>query len=104
MLPENITRLLKDNWQDEITSLYGYCYVKFIDKYSDWSCYIYAINPRDEDEILCVLNVPYVECCKWSMRDLQHSYNECGEHPVIDHEFRRTPVQNVLKRLNGFYG
>jgi hypothetical protein len=74
--------------------------VKFTDELSDWACYILAINPDNEDEIACIVKGFDVELCNWSLKELYNSYNEEGEAPCIDLEYRRVRASELFKRLS----
>lgn len=90
---------LLNNWGDKADALECYCEVKFIDEYSSWSCYIYAMDPSDEDTIACIIEGPWVELATWSLRELYWTYNSIGDHPVIDTEFRRIKAANLYEHL-----
>ena len=92
--------LLLSNWGEKANALDCYCEVKFIDEYSDWACYIYALNPFDEDTIACIIKGPWVELAEWSLKELYFTYNTQGDHPVIDQEFRRIHASVLYHKLN----
>ncbi len=100
MLDQKIKNKLKKNWGEKAETLNCYAEVKLIDPLSSWACYIFAMQ-EDEEVINCVIYSDacgaeiYTQCIK----DIQKMYNEHGEHPIIDKEFRRTRVIELMKRL-----
>ena len=101
MLNPQVKEILLKNWGEKADSMNCYCEVKFIDPLSSWACYIYAMNPKDEDEIACmVYDHGEVEVCDWSMKELMLTYNREGEYPEIDHEYRRKRASELFKKLN----
>lgn len=100
MLSQALKEKLKKNWGDKANALDCYAEVKLIDPLSSWCCYLFAM---DEEEYLvhCLLysNAMGVEIYTLDIAGIYSVYNEEGEHPVIDHEFRRTKITELLKRL-----
>ena len=77
-----------------------YAEIKYHDPNSGWACYIYAINPEDDDEIACIINDRGdIDVIKWSYAALNAIYNEVGEHPQIDDEYRPMRTAILFKRL-----
>jgi hypothetical protein len=78
------------------------CYseVKFIYNSSQWACYIYALNPTDEDTIQCLMSTPYVHTREWSLNELYFAYDSDGEHPFVDQEFRKIRVAELFRKLS----
>lgn len=101
MISEKIKNILKHNWGERADAMDCYAEVKFTDNLSGWSCYIYAINPRDEDQIECILRGHSVEIGYWSLTEIYSTYNAWGDPPKIDNEYRRTKVDQLYKRLGG---
>ena len=101
MLTEKIKDRLKANWSNGSSSLYCFVEVKFIDIFSDWACYIFALDPIDEDLIHCIVQY---KCCAdlrtWSLSQLLLHYNTQGEYPVIDDEFRPIRASELWRKLN----
>lgn len=91
-----------DNWGEKSSSMSCYAEVKFIDPLSDWQCYIYSLNPEDEDTIECLLYTQMmgVQIAFWSLKELYLLHNEEGESPVIDTEYRKTRASELFKRLS----
>ena len=102
MINQHVKTILMKNWGDEADSLNCYAEVKFIDPLSDWQCYIYALNPDDEDRIECLLytRTMGVQLANWSLKELCLLHNEEGESPIIDAEYRRTRASELFKKLN----
>lgn len=66
---------------------------------SSWECYIYAVNPEDEDEVLCIINCFDVTTDKCSLKELSSMFNSQGEGLQIDHEYRPRNAQVLYKIL-----
>jgi hypothetical protein len=101
MLSQILKEKLKSNWGDKANALDCYAEVKLIDPLSSsWACYIFAMN-EDEELIHCLLysNAIGPEIYKQSISDIYAMYNEEGENPVIDTEYRRTRVTELIRRL-----
>lgn len=100
MLNQQIKEVLKKNWGEKAETLNCYAEVKLIDSLSSWACYIFAMD-KDEEVIQCLLYSDaigpeiYTQC----ISDIYAMYNEEGEHPVIDTEYRRMRVTELLRRL-----
>jgi hypothetical protein len=101
MLSRVVVASLKKNWGSKADALDCYAEVKFIDPLSSWCCYIFAMD-RNEEIVHCLAysDTMGVEIYTESMQNIQAMYNEEGEHPVPDKEFRRTRVSEILSRLN----
>lgn len=100
MINAKIKEQLKKNWGEKATALDCYAEVKLIDPLSSWACYIFAMD-ESEEVVHCLLysDAIGVEIYTQCMYDIQSMYNEEGEHPVVDQEFRRTRVTELLRRL-----
>lgn len=102
MISEKVKQELKKNWGDRADALQCYCEVKYQDPISSWSCFIYAMNPDNEDEICClIMDKQDIEVIKWNVMSLMSTYNRYGEYPVIDKEFRRIHAAVLYKKLGG---
>lgn len=101
MLSRGVVDILKKNWGSKADALDCYAEVKFIDHLSTWRCYIFAMD-ENEEMVQCLLysDAMGVEIYTESMQNIQAMYNEEGEHPSLDKEFRRTRVSEILSRLN----
>lgn len=100
MLSQIIKEKLKKNWGDKSNALDCYAEVKLIDPLSSWCCYIFAMD-NEEEVIQCLLysDAIGVDIYTLNILEIYLMYNEHGENPVIDDEFRRTRVIELLKRL-----
>lgn len=102
LIAQKIMDKLKANWGEKADALDCYVEVKLIDPISSWCCYVFAMD-ENEEMINCILYSDaigpeiYTQC----ISDIYSMYNEHGGHPVIDQEFRRMRVVNVLRRLKG---
>ena len=100
MLTNAIKKTLKSNWGEKADTLHCYAEVKLIDPLSSWTCYIFAMD-KEEETIHCLLYTDAIgiEICTQPWNEIQIKYNEEGEHPQIDEEYRRITVVQLLKRL-----
>jgi hypothetical protein len=101
MLSESIKKRLKINWGEKANALDCYAEVKLIDPLSSWCCYIFAMNDN-EDLIQCLgySNLAGVQILhQISLDAILSMYNQEGEYPQIDTEFRRMKVSQLIKRL-----
>lgn len=97
---ESVKNSLKSNWGDKVNAMACYCEVRYFDPNSDWSCYIFGLNPDDDDEIACIINGFDLEVCNWSLKKLCFSYNSEGEYVVEDKEFRKIRAAELFKKLS----
>lgn len=100
MLTQKQIQKLKDNWGDKAECLSCNAEVRFFDPLSKWECYIYAINPFYEDEIYCIVKGFDVEASNWRMSELLKQFNEHGQPPQLDKEFRPMRASVLFKKLN----
>lgn len=100
MLSLKDKELLKNNWGDRANALECYAEVKLIDPLSSWACYIFALD-QNEELMHCLLYSDAIgpEIYTHNIVDVYGMYNEHGENPIIDEEFRRIKVKELLKRL-----
>lgn len=94
---------LKVSWGDKADSLACYAEVRIFDPLSRWQCYIYAMNPADENDIACIIAGESLEICDWQVSEIQKAYNAEGESPVIDTEYRPMRAAELFKKLSGAY-
>lgn len=100
MLSDQQKDKLKSYWGDKATSMNCLAEVRVYDPLSSWACYIYAMNPDNEDEISCIINGFTVEAVEWCLSELQSRYNEQGDSPQLDHEYRPRRAAELFKYLN----
>lgn len=100
MLTETLKNKLKANWGERADCLACNAEVRIFDPLSAWECYLYAMNPHDEDEIACILNGCFVSINRWSVKELQAVYNSSGLPPIIDCDYRPLQAQELYKKLN----
>lgn len=100
LLSQQLKESLKKNWGERAETLNCYAEVKLIDPLSSWACYIFAMD-KDEELINCLLysNILGPEIYTQCIQDVYSMYNEEGEHPIVDKEYRRTRVTELLRRL-----
>jgi len=98
---DEIKEKLKQNWGEKAECMNCYAEIKYIDESSTWACYVFALNPDDNDEICCLIHARHIiEAVRWSLRDLHESIDSYGENPKVDKEYRRMRVAPLFKKLN----
>lgn len=99
MFQENIKKKLKANWGEKAETLNCFAEIRLYDPLSTWCCYIYAMSPG-EDIVSCVLysNAMGLQISDLHMNFINSMYNQDGEHPKIDEEFRKTKVTELIRR------
>lgn len=90
---------LASNWGEPADSLACMAEVRVYDPLSRWECYIYAINPDDEDEVCCLINGFFVEVCEWRLSELSSCFNVAGYAPMVDMEYRPRRADELFKIL-----
>ena len=98
-LAKKTKQKLLANWGEKASSMACMAEVRIYDPLSPWQCYIYAMNPEDENEILCIIKGHEVEVCEWKMSELEIAFNSDGEPPLIDDEYRPILASEVYKKL-----
>lgn len=100
MLSLKTKEALKKNWGEKANTLNCFAEVKLIDPLSSWACYIFAMD-ENEELVQCLIysDLIGVEIYTQCIYDIYSMYNEHGEHPSIDPEFRRIRVTELLRRL-----
>lgn len=99
MLSQRVKEALKKNWGEKADALDCYAEVKLIDPLSSWACYIFAMD-ENEEMVQCLFysNALGLEISKECISYIHSTYNEEGQNPVIDHEYRRMRVTEILRR------
>ncbi len=100
MLNNKQKEKLKASWGEKASSMACMAEVRFYDPLSPWECYIYAMNPEDEDEICCLIKGFFVEATEWRLSELASRFNAYGEPPQIDQEYRPRRAAELFKLLN----
>lgn len=94
---------LKINWGEKADSMACMAEVRIYDPLSTWQCYIYALNPEDEDEVYCLVKVGDQQKAtveRWYLTNIYNLFNYHGEKVKVDQEYRPRRVDHVLKKLN----
>lgn len=99
MLTDRQKEKLKANWGEKANSLQCKAEVRLYDDLSKWECYIYSMNPDDEDEVEVILTAITVQTVMWRMSDLSKLFNEHGEAPKQDLEYVPRKADELLKKL-----
>ena len=100
ILNQRIKDKLKENWGERAIALEVYAEVKLFDPLSSWICYLFAMDENEQ----YVQGLFYSNLCGYEIEimewnDLQNMFNEEGDNPQIDEEYRRMTVKEILKRL-----
>src|SRR5574338_1559331 len=98
LIAQDVKDRLKKNWGEKAETLNCYAEVKLIDPLSSWACYIFAMD-KDGDMVNCLLysDAMGVEIYTQCICDIYSMYNEEGENPMVDTEFRRMRVIELLR-------
>lgn len=103
MLNHNQKQKLIQNWGDKAESMACRAEVRLYDPKSAWECYLYAMNPENDDEVMCITKYFLNDCALTehnSLKWLEGCFNEYGEPPQIDTEYRPRRAAELFKRLN----
>lgn len=100
MLSDKQKEKLKASWGEKADAMACLAEVRVYDPLSTWECYIYALNPQDEDEIACMINGFSLEVCDWKLSEISLTFNANGESPIIDDEYRPRRAAELFKVLS----
>ncbi len=103
MINHNQKQKLLSNWGDKAESMACMAEVRVYDPISSWECYLYAMNPEDEDQIMCLLKTSKCDPAITefgSINWLNALFNEHGENVKIDPEYRPKRTAELFKQLN----
>ncbi len=100
MLNQATKEKLKANWGYKADSMACKAEIRIYDPSSNWCCYVYAMNPQDEDDIACIIKGFEIEVCDWKMSEIEKMFNVDGERPVIDEEYRPRMACELFKMLS----
>lgn len=95
-------KILKENWGDKADCLSCLAEVRLYDALSFWQCFIYAMNPENENEIMCIVSAGknlQPENTEWTMSEISSLYNSDGEGVEMDFGFRPRRALEILKTL-----
>ncbi len=103
MLNHNQKQKLLANWGDLAESMACRAEVRLYDPKSSWETYIYAMNPENDDEIMCITKCFKHDCAiteYTTMKYILGCFNEDGENLKLDHEYRPRRAAELFKKLN----
>jgi len=103
-LNEITKQKLMKNWGEKADSLECMAEVRVYDPSSSWECFIYALNPNDEDEIECIIRGSKMEepfICVWAFSRMASFSNSLMDGVVIDHEYRPMHAAILFNKLGG---
>lgn len=103
MLNNKQIEKLTANWGEKADSMACFAEVRVYDPLSFWECYIFALNPEDNDEIDCIVKVgkdqaPTVE--RWFLTNIKGLFNYHGEGVQLDNEYRPRRAAELFKKLS----
>lgn len=101
MIPETTKQRLRDNWGEKADAMECYCEIKFMSENPRWECYIYALDPDNNDSIACIIPEGSQLLWEWSLKELNQAYDRQGENFWIDEEFRRIKASTLYRKLQG---
>lgn len=97
---QKVKENLLNNWGERAESMACFAECRYFDAESGWACYLLALNPQDQDEIVCIIDGFFPEFCHWSLKELYSKYNCDGEYVIYDIIFRRQRAAELFKQLN----
>jgi len=103
MLNHKQIEKLKANWGEKAEAMSCFAEVRVYDPNSFWECYIYSLNPEDEDEIDCIVKVGKDQpACveRWFLTNIKCLFNSHGEGVKVDLEYRPKRAAELFKKLN----
>lgn len=103
MITDSQREKLKQSWGEKAEAMQCYAQVRVYDPSSLWECYIYALNPENDDECMCIIKVSrHVEpsIARWYLTDISLLFNENGDGVSIDTEYRPMRAAELWKKLN----
>jgi len=95
----NIKQALMKNWGERAESMQCYAEVKYILPNQKWSCYVYALDPNDEDTIKCLVPSCSDVAVEWCLTGLLNTFDHHGEYVQVDHDYRKKNVAVLYKKL-----
>ena len=103
MITTEQSKKLKANWGVKADSMACLAELRVYDPLSSWQCYIFAQNPENDNEIMCLISggknlEPMVT--EWTLHELSLLYNAHGEGVQIDQEYRPRRAAELFKILN----
>jgi hypothetical protein len=98
MLNNRQKKELLKNWE-VAESGFPYAEVRLYAPKSSWECYLIALNPRCEDEVICLLHAEDVEITNWTLTEIKMCFDSDGNSPYVDLEFRRRKVSEIIKDI-----
>lgn len=99
MINKSTIARLMANWGDRADAMACNAEIRLYDSSSDWCAYIFAMNPEDPDQVVCIFNGFDVGVETASMDHLLGLFNPNGDFPLIDRDFRPMDAQILLKKL-----
>ena len=103
LLSDKQKERLKANWGEKADSLACYAEVRVYDPLSPWECYLYAMNPEDEDEVETIVKASKMMPAsleRWYMTNILGLFNQDGEGVEVDEEYRPIRASELFKKLN----
>lgn len=103
MLSEAQRDKLLANWGARAEALACYAEVRLFDAASSWQCYLLALNPHDEEEIICIISTnekASPEVTTWTLSEVFSLYNQDGEGVKIDSQYRPRRAAELFKKLS----
>lgn len=103
MLNDKQKQNLIHNWGEKADALACLSEVRVYDPASTWECYIYALNPEDEDECDCIVKVSSKQRAtieRWFLTNISSLFNSEGEGVQIDEDYKPRMACELMKKLN----
>lgn len=94
---------LQENWGEKADALACNAEVRLYDPMSAWECYIYAQNPENDDEVMCIISTgknSEISIEEWTLDAIRFLYNGEGVGVDRDDEYRPRLASEVFKQLH----
>lgn len=102
-ISEEEKRRLKSFWGAKAEAWECSALIRYRDNLTGWACYVCAMNPEDEDNILCLIPYEPLQLREWTFTELLLCFNINGEYIERDMEFRPMRLKELIKKLRGNY-
>lgn len=102
MIPAKVYEKLKSNWGPRAESLNCFAEYKLCGKSGKWAWYLLAVDPEDDETVKCIMTrggVP--DICTTTLSNIELFYDEDGELPEGDREFRPMRADVLYSKLLG---
>jgi hypothetical protein len=102
MITESEKKNLMANWGQLSESMSCFAEVKIVGEI--WECYIYAMDPNDENLVQCIIKTRSdCETCTIFLSEILSQLDRKGYFPIRYWDFRKIKADVLFKKLKGSY-